>query len=112
MAESLDFTILRGCDYRIRMRLNQPPNANELGAITGWHVVFEVRQTRGAAPILSVNGMLADVSRAAELGVFDFVLPAAQTATLTERTYFYAIRRTDALFVDVFTKGQLGVESF
>jgi hypothetical protein len=112
MAESLDFTILRGCDYRIRMRLNQPPNVNDFGQLTGWHVVLEIRQTRGASPVLSVTGALAEVSRADELGVFDFVLPAAQTATLTDRTYFYAIRRTDPLFVDVFTKGQLGVESF
>lgn len=112
MAETLDFTILRGCDYRVRMRLTQPPDTNELGAITGWNLVLEVRQTRGGTPILTAAGVVSNVPRATELGVFDFPLSATQTAALTDRTYFYAIRRTDALFVDVFTKGQLGVESF
>jgi len=112
MAETLDFTILRGCDYRVRMRLVTPPDITELGTLSGWHVAFEVRRARGGETVLSINGTLADIPRASELGVFDFVLSAAHTASLTERGYFYAIRRSDAGFVDVFTKGLLGVESF
>lgn len=113
MAETLDFTILRGCDYRVRMRLVTPPDITELGTLSGWHVAFEVRRTRGGDTVLSIEGTLADIPRASELGVFDFILSAADTASLTERvTYVYAIRRSDTGFIDVFTKGQLNVESF
>lgn len=112
MPESLDFSILRDCDYRIRMRMVTPPDPVEVGNTDDWTVVFEVRQTRGGEPVLSVTGALSFIPHANTLGVFDFTLNAEQTAALTDRTYFYAVRRTDTGFVDVFSRGLLHVESF
>lgn len=109
---SFDFSILRGCDYRIRMRLVTPPDPVEVGNTSDWTTVFEVRQTRGGEPVLSVNGALSFIPNANTLGVFDFTLTAAETTALTDRTYFYAIRRTNVGFVDVFSRGTLHVESF
>lgn len=112
MPETLDFTILRGCDYRLRTRMVTPPDTTEVGSLNTWTVVFEVRQVRGGSPVLTVNGALSTIPQANTLGVFDFTLTANNTASLTDRTYFYAVRRTDTGFVDVLSRGLLGVESF
>jgi hypothetical protein len=112
MTETQDFSINKGCDYRLRFRLVQPPTA-ELGSLTDWNVRFELRTTRGGTPILTVNGGLsANVPNADQFGVWDVTLPAAQTNTLTEKTYFYAFRRIDTGYVDVLSKGQMFVEKY
>lgn len=111
-AETIDIHILRGCDYRIRMRLTQPPSA-ELGDVDLWPMQLEVRRVKGSASATySFAGSLANLPRASELGIFDFTLSAAQTALLTDRTYFYAIRRTDTGFSNVFTKGILHTDAY
>jgi hypothetical protein len=112
MTETQDFSINRGCDYRLRFRLVQPPTA-ELGNLTDWNVRLELRRTRGGPVVATVNGGLSgNVPNSDEFGVWDVNLTAAQTAVLTERTYFYAFRRIDTGFVDVLAKGQLFVEQY
>ena len=112
MTETQDFSINKGCDYRLRFRLVQPPTA-ELGSLTDWNVRFELRTARGGTAILTVNGGLsANVPNADQFGVWDVTLPAAQTNTLTEKTYFYAFRRIDTGYVDVLSKGQMFVEKY
>jgi hypothetical protein len=112
MTETQDFSINRGNDYRLRFRLVQPPTA-ELGPLTDWNVRFELRTSRGGPVVVTVNGGLsANVPNAEEFGVWDVALSAAQTTTLTERTYFYAFRRIDTGYVDVLSKGQMFVEQY
>lgn len=112
MTETQDFSINKGCDYRLRFRLVQPPT-EELGPLDDWNVRFELRTARGGTPVLSVNGGIsANVPNANQFGVWDVTLPAAQTNALTEKTYFYAFRRIDTGFVDVLSRGQVFVEKF
>lgn len=112
MTETQDFSINRGCDYRLRFRLVQAPTT-ELGSLSDWNVRFELRTTRGGSVIATVNGGLsANVSSASDFGVWDVDLTAAQTTALSERTYFYAFRRIDTGFVDVLAKGKLFVETY
>tara|TARA_R110000868_G_scaffold143263_5_gene361234 strand:- start:7608 stop:7895 length:288 start_codon:yes stop_codon:yes gene_type:complete len=95
------------------MRLAQPVNVEDLGAlVSDWTLVFELRSSRGNTAVLTVNGALSTISRAADLGIYDFVLPASNTAALSARTYYYAIRRTDNGYADVLSRGQTNVESF
>jgi len=113
MSKTVDFTILRGCDYRVRMRLAQPVNLTELGAVyADWTMVFELRASKGGNTVLSTSGSVSFISRADELGIFDFTLSASNTANLSKATYYYAVRRTDAEYVDVFARGTVNVESF
>lgn len=111
MAEPHDLTLLRNCDYVVRMRLRQPPDLTVETPAT-WTLVLEVRQTLGGSTVATSTGSFAVVPQAETLGVWDFTLTAEQTASLTRNTYVYAIRRTDAGYVTVFTKGQLLMESF
>lgn len=113
MAENVAITFNRGCDYLIRMRLALPVDVSSMGAaVEDWNLVFEVRTTRGGSPVLTANGALSSIPRAAELGIFDFPVTANNTAALAARSYFYAIRRVDAGYIDVLTKGDLNVETF
>ena len=112
MPENQDIYLLRGCDYTLRLRLTRPPSA-DLGNVDEWTTQLELRTVKGSAsPTVTFAGALSNVARAAELGIFDISLSAAQTTALTERTYFFAIRRTDAGFSTVFTKGIVHVDSY
>jgi hypothetical protein len=111
MAEPSDLTLLRNCDYVVRMRLRQPPDLT-LDTPADWTMVLEVRQTAGGATVTTSHGSFALVPHAETLGVWDFMLTAQQTANLTRNTYVYAIHRTNSGYSTVFTKGQLLMESF
>lgn len=112
MTETQDISINKGCDYRLRFRLVQPPTA-ELGSLADWNVRFELRTTRGGPVVATVNGGLSgNVPDADKFGVWDVLLSATQTNALTERTYFYAFRRIDTGFVDVLSRGQMFVEKY
>lgn len=112
MAEPTDISLLRKCDYVVRMRLRQPPDLS-IDTPADWTLVLEVRNVAGANTTVTTSaGSFAMVPHADTLGVWDFVLTAAQTASLTRNTYVYAIRRTNSGYSTVFTKGLLQVESF
>jgi hypothetical protein len=108
MAENQDIPILRGTAPRFRFRLTTPE------PVTGWTTLLVIRPTLTANAVVSKAGAIAnatDVPNAEQTGVFDVTLSAAETTSLTGRTYHYSFRRTDAGFEDVLAYGTLNVES-
>jgi hypothetical protein len=109
MPEIEPFTVIRGTTPRMTFRLKALPSS----PTTDWTTSFIIKKhVSDVTPILTIAGALSsDVPNAANLGVFDVALSAAQTLALEARDYAYSFRRTNVGFEDVLTFGTLTVKS-
>lgn len=107
MAEQTNFELFRGTNVTLRFQLTVPePEPNY---VTGWTTQFRVKvKETDANTVLTVNGAISSVTNALELGIFDVVLSANNTATLADqKKYAYSFRRIDAGYEDVLAYGEL-----
>lgn len=107
MAERTNFELFRGASTILRFQLVDPEP--EPDYVSGWTTEFRVKvKETDANTVLLIPGAISTVQNALEYGIFDVVISAANSATLTdEKKYAYSFRRTNTGFEDILAYGEL-----
>lgn len=107
MAEQSNFELYRGTAPTLRFQLITPEP--EPDYITNWTTLFVIEaETEDANAVLTVNGAIANVANATELGIFEVRLTANQTNLLTDKAiYDWSFWRTNTGNTDLLAFGEI-----